>query len=273
MKADLHVHSSASDGTLSPSDLVALALRRGLRVLAITDHDSVEGVPEALAAAEDTDLILIPALELSAVENGRDVHVLGYFVRHHDQELAAALDKMRGARLKRAETMVDLLARAGFALDLETVLELSDGGSVGRSHVARALVAGGHAETVRDAFERLIGRDRPFYVAKDATSAAEAIGIIRSAGGVAVVAHPGVNRLDDLVPGMLRSGLGGIEAYHADHTDEQRRLYAQMAADAGVLATGGTDFHGVDAPNPDLGSIAVPEEAVRGLLAWGRGSA
>ncbi|HSK46450.1 MAG TPA: PHP domain-containing protein [Coriobacteriia bacterium] len=270
MKADLHVHSTASDGTARPADLVALALERGLRVLAITDHDSVEGLPEALDAAKGTPLTLIPALELSAVQEGRDVHILGYFVRHDDAALAAQLADMREARLNRAVSMVRLLGESGYELDVDSVLELSDGGAVGRSHVARALVDAGHAESIRDAFERLIGRGRPYYVSKDARTPAEAIQTVRRAGGLAVVAHPGVNGLDPVIDSMIAEGLGGIEAYHADHSAEQRAHYAEMASAAGLLVTGGSDFHGEAAPNPALGSVRLPEGAIAALLDWGR---
>jgi predicted metal-dependent phosphoesterase TrpH len=177
---------------------------------------------------------------------------------------------MRDARLRRAERMLSVLANAGYDVDLDSVLELSDGGAVGRSHIARALVSAGHAETIRDAFERLIGRNRPFYVAKDARSTRDAIRVIREAGGVAVVAHPGISRVDDLLGSMLEDGLGGIEAYHADHTLEQRRHYARLAEDAGVLTTGGSDFHGDAAPNPELGSVELPDSAVQALLDWPR---
>jgi len=164
--------------------------------------------------------------------------------------------------------MVRLLGEAGYDLDLASVLELSDGGAVGRSHVARALVGAGHAETIRDAFERLIGRGQPYYVAKDARTPAEAIRIIRDAGGLPVVAHPGVNGVDDLIGGMLEAGLAGIEAYHADHTPEQRQHYAEMARCAGVIATGGTDFHGSAAPNPELGTVEIPTASIEALLSW-----
>jgi len=268
MKADLHVHSTSSDGTSTPSQLVALALERGLRVLAIADHDSVEGLPEALEAAKGSTLTVIPALELSAVDGGRDVHVLGYWIDFADELLGQRLADLRTARFNRAKTMVRLLGEAGYDLDLASVLELSDGGAVGRSHVARALVGAGHAETIRDAFERLIGRGQPYYVAKDARTPAEAIRIIRDAGGLPVVAHPGVNGVDDLIGGMLEAGLAGIEAYHADHTPEQRQHYAEMARCAGVIATGGTDFHGSAAPNPELGTVEIPTASIEALLSW-----
>ncbi len=268
MKADLHVHSTASDGTLTPSQLVDLANERGLRVLAIADHDSVEGLTEARDAARDTPLILIPAVELSSVTaDGRDVHVLGYYVDPTDPVLLAHLADLRDARLARAESMVAALAEAGFGLTLDDVLALSDGGAVGRSHVARALVAAGHAESVSDAFQRLIGREGPFYVAKDVRTPAEAIDAIRASGGIAVVAHPGVSGLEEHVDGFIDDGLGGVEAYHADHTPEMRAFYAELAARRGILVTGGSDFHGLSAPNPPLGSVEIPTEAIEALLA------
>lgn len=268
MRADLHVHSTASDGTLSPTNLVELALAASLDVLAIADHDSVAGLAEATRAASGTCLSVIPAVELSSVAaDGRDVHILGYFVRADDPHLLAHLADLRGARLRRAATMVERLAAAGYELTLDQVLELSDGGAVGRSHVARALVNAGHAATVHDAFEHLIGHGRPFYVAKDVRTPAEAIGCIREAGGLAVAAHPGVTGSDDLIAALVDDGLAGVEAYHADHTPEQRAHYAQLAARLGLLTTGGSDYHGPAAPNPPLGSVEVPAEAVRALLA------
>lgn len=273
MKADLHVHSTASDGTLSPSQVVALALERGLSVLAIADHDSVDGLLEALEAAAGSGLTLVPAVELSAVAGSLDVHILGYFIDHQDPTLHVRLADLREARFRRARTMVAMLADAGYAVDFEDVVSLTDGGAIGRSHIARALVDCGHAQSVRDAFERFIGRGRPYYVAKDVRSPAEAIATIRRAGGVAVVAHPGVSGLDPIMRELVDAGLGGIEAHHADHTPEQRERYAMLAAELGLLVTGGTDFHGHGAPNPELGLVDLPEEAVQGLLAWGRAHA
>jgi len=268
VKADLHVHSTASDGTVRPASLVALALERGLSVLSIADHDSVEGLAEAQKAAENTTLRIVPAVELSSVTSaGEDVHVLGYYIDPTDAHLLAHLEDLRAARMRRARTMVSVLNDAGYAVTLEQVLELSDGGAVGRSHVARALVSSGHADSVADAFQRLIGRGRPFYVSKDVRTPEEAITCIRECGGLAVIAHPGVNQLDHLIDDLIGHGLAGIEAYHADHSAEQRARYAELAAHYGVLATGGTDFHGPAAPNPSLGSIDIPEAAIAAFLA------
>lgn len=269
MRADLHVHSTASDGTATPAELVALALESGVDVLAIADHDSVSGLAEAFEAAAGTGLVLVPAVELSAVSDGVDVHILAYFVDPNDPRLAVELVDLRAARSRRAQTMVETLSSAGFTISFDEVLALSDGGAVGRSHVARALVGSGAAESVSDAFKHLIGRGRPFYVPKDSKSPEMVISAIRELGAIPVFAHPGVTQVDHIMPDLVDAGLLGIEAYHADHTPEQRAAYARLAADLGLLVTGGTDFHGAAAPNPALGSTEVPEDAVRALLAAG----
>lgn len=270
MKADLHVHSTASDGTATPRELVSLALERGLDVLAIADHDSVSGLAEAFDAAEGTGLTLIPAVELSAVSHGIDVHILAYFVDPTDDRLRAELSELRAARLRRARAMVSALSDAGHAVSIDDVLALSDGGAVGRSHVARALVGSGAAESVSDAFQRFIGRGMPFYVHKDSKSPETVISAVRAFGAIPVLAHPGVTEADSLVPALVEAGLLGIEAYHADHTAEQRIAYARLAAELGLLVTGGTDYHGTAAANPELGTVDIPEAAVSALLAAGR---
>lgn len=270
MRADLHVHSTHSDGTLSPESLVALALARGVTVLAIADHDSVAGVPAALAAARGTDLTIIPAVELSTVTtDGRDAHMLGYFVDVDDDAFLAHLVDLREARLRRASAMVAALEASGMRVALEDVLEYSAGGAVGRTHVARALVDAGHAADVGDAFRRFIGHGRPFYIAKDVRTPQQAIDMISAAGGLSVLAHPGVNGNEDLIGELADGGLRGIEAYHADHTPEQRDRFAQMARERGLLVTGGTDFHSHDGPNPELGSQDIPQDAVQQLLLAG----
>lgn len=271
MKADLHVHSTASDGSLSPSALVALALERGLDALAIADHDSVEGLSEALEAARGSALTIVPAVELSASHGGHDVHVLAYFLDHTDPRLLDHLADLRLSRLRRAEAMVAALRAAGYDVTVDTVLELSCGGAVGRSHIAAALVSAGHAESVSDAFRRLIGRGRPFYVRKDARPPGDVIATIAQAGGLAVIAHPGVTRVDSLLPGLVAAGLRGIEAFHGDHSPQQRSHYAAIARRGGLLVTGGSDYHGPGGPNPELGSVDVPSEAVEALLAAGSG--
>lgn len=269
VRFDLHVHTTASDGTLTPGDVVRMAGAKRLAAIAITDHDSVEGIAEALSAARQagSSTAVIPGVELSAVHDGRDVHLLGYFVDHTDEELARHLSDLRGARRARARAIVEALGAAGYAISLDDVLALSDGGAVGRSHVARALVLQGHADDVADAFRRLLGRGRPFYVPKDVRTPSEVLSVILAAGGVAVLAHPGVTGVDDLIPTLVREGLAGLEAYHPEHDEEQRDRYLELAASLHLIVTGGTDYHGASAPNPDLGTLEIPASVLHDLYA------
>jgi len=266
MRADLHVHSTASDGIVAPRDLVAMAIVRGLDYLAIADHDSVEGVAEALQAAHSSTLTVVPAVELSAVSDTVDVHILAYFIDPADQALAADLIALRSQRQERAAAMVEALSAAGHVVTLDDVLVFSGDGAVGRSHVARALVATGAAHSVPDAFQRLIGRHRPFYVPKVTTTAEEVVGRIRELGGLPVIAHPGVTAVDALIPTLVRAGLAGIEAYHADHTPEQRLRYAEMARDLGVLITGGSDYHGIAVHASELGDVDLPDADIEAFV-------
>ncbi len=269
MRFDLHVHTTASDGTLTPAELVRRAAASELTAIAITDHDSVEGVPEALEAAASlaSSPVVIPGVELSAVHDGRDVHILGYFVRYADTDLQGHLFDLRTARINRARAIVDALSAAGYELSHDDVMALSGGGAVGRSHVARALVHRGHAADVSDAFKRLLGRGRPFYVPKDVRTPSEVLRVVLDAGGVPVLAHPAVTAVDDLIPSLVAEGLAGLEAYHSEHTAEDSARYAALAAEHGLLVTGGTDYHGPTAPNPDLGAIEMPPAVLSTLFA------
>lgn len=265
MTVDLHIHTTASDGLLSPADVVAQALDLGLRVVSITDHDSIAGLDEACAAAEGTALEVIPGVELSVhAPGGADAHILGYFVDHHDARLLAALSDLREARSDRAAAMVHALRAAGHSLSLDDVLGYSDGGAVGRVHVARALVAARSVDTVEEAFAGLIGRDGPFYVRKALFLPGQALDAIHRAGGVAVLAHPGVSGEGPLV-GLVEEGLDGIEAYHADHSVPQRDHFASVARRFGLVVTGGSDFHGPGLRSADLGAGACPPGAVEAL--------
>lgn len=269
MRFDLHVHTTASDGTLTPSELVRSAAERELAALAITDHDSVEGVQEALdaaAALSSRCVTVIPAVELSAVHGSTDVHILGYFIDHTDAVLTAHLADLRAARMRRAEAIVGALAAAGYDISLPEVLDLSDGGAVGRSHVARALVGRGQVEDVADAFRRLLGRGRPFYVPKDVRTPSEVISVVLDAGGVPVLAHPGVTKADDLIPTLAVEGLAGIEAFHTEHDPREQERYRRLAAEHGLITTGGTDYHGPAAPNPPLGAVDMPAHVLQDLF-------
>lgn len=266
MRADLHVHSTASDGTLSPAAVVRRAHANGVEVLALADHDSVAGIPEAAHEANSLGITLVEAVELSAVSGDHDVHILAYYVNTLSERLARLLAELRDLRQERAAAMVDALTASGYRVSIDDVLQIASGGSLGRSHVARALVDAGHATSVRDAFENLIGRGRPFYVPKRSAAPAEVIAEIRDLGATPVLAHPGVTGADALLPEMLRAGLLGIEAYHADHTVAQKARYEALASEHQLLVTGGSDFHGPGAPNPDIGSAEIPGHHVTALL-------
>jgi predicted metal-dependent phosphoesterase TrpH len=265
MTVDLHVHTTASDGLVTPRDVVAAALDLGLRVISITDHDSVEGVDEAMEAARGTSLEVIPGVELSVrSEGGPDAHVLGYLIDRHDPALLSALRRLRAARLERARTMVAALAQAGHAVDIAGVLDQAGDGAVGRVHVARALVEAGSVDTIEEAFARFIGRDGRFYVQKALFLPREALSLIHGAGGVAVLAHPGVSGEGPLIP-LVQAGLDGVEAYHADHTASQRAHFVAVAKRFGLLVTGGSDFHGPGMRSAAMGAGTCPDEAVEDL--------
>ena len=267
MRSDLHLHSTASDGTLSPSRIVELAAEAGLTTIALTDHDSVEGVAPALQSGQRHGVEVIPAVEFSAWREGLDAHILGYYIDHTDAALTETLLEFRHARLERALAMIESLTDAGFDISAEDVLQLADGGSVGRSHIARALVNGGHVASVRDAFERLIGREKPHYVRKPLATPEEVVELVRTYGGIPVLAHPGVNRADELVSSLCDAGLAGIEAYHYEHTDEQTRELESLAESRELLVTGGSDYHGPGSPGPGLGGVPVPPDVVPRLKA------
>jgi predicted metal-dependent phosphoesterase TrpH len=256
---DLHIHSTASDGTLAPAEIVARAAALGLPAIAVTDHDTVAGVGPALGAGRDLGIPIIPGVELSADVAGRSVHLLGYGIDHTSAPLLARLERLRHQRVERAERIVASLREGGLDVALRDVLGAADGGAVGRAHIAHALVNAGYAESLDDAFDRLIGTDRPHYVAKPVGDAAEVIGWIGAAGGIAVLAHPALSAADDLVPTLVAAGLAGIEAYHGRHDAPTRERYRILAAEHGLIVTGGSDFHGDEAGGTAIGSADVPE--------------
>ncbi|GAB4274150.1 MAG: PHP domain-containing protein [Coriobacteriia bacterium] len=275
MRADLHVHTLASDGALDPVEVVHLAADSGLDAIAVTDHDSVEGVQTALDAAAAASVTVIAGVELSACDaTGRDVHILGYCIDHTDPALLNELLHLRHARLERAMKMIEALDAAGYSLDMQEVLReaarvtgnpSAEPSAIGRSHIARALVEAGHVESVQDAFERLIGRQRPFYVPKPVGTPSEVVRVVREAGGAAVLAHPAVNGADDLLERLVDVGLVGVEVFHPDHSGEDVRRLAKAADELGLIKTGGSDFHGPESRSPVLGAVLAPEDALERL--------
>ena len=271
-EVDLHLHSTASDGSLPPQGLVSLARERGLRHIAVTDHDSTEGVDAALRAAQDTPLEVIPGVEINTDTPNGELHVLGYFLDHHDPELSDGLSRMRAGRMGRGEGMVQRLRDMGFDVSWERVQAIAGaaaGGAVGRPHVARALVEGGYVNSIKEAFDRYIGNDGPAYVARAKLEPAEAVAIVRRAGGLPVLAHPAdIPQLESFLPGLIAAGLVGLECYYGVYPPETVERLVAAARSSGLVPTGGSDFHGLDVqPQFDLGATPVPAAVVDELRA------
>ncbi len=263
MRIDLHTHTVASDGLLDPGALVAEARSRGVGILAVCDHDSTAGVDDAVAAGRKLGVEVWPALELSCDVDDGEVHLLGYFVDHRQNWLQALLGRLREGRSDRAARMVGRLAALGAPVAHERVATLAAGGAIGRLHVARALVEAGHVRDVNEAFDRFIGRGRPAYAERLKLSPEQAVALIRAAGGLAVLAHPGVANGGARIPALVEAGLDGLEVYYPDHSPSQVEEYRALVARMGLLATGGTDFHGGAAStHMPVGGQYVPESVV-----------
>lgn len=259
LRIDLHTHTTFSDGDLEPEALVRRALARGIGVLAITDHDSIEGLPAARAAAGGA-LELVPGIEVSTSEGGLDLHILGYYVDPGDRELSLRLLRFREERSERMRRMAERLAALGIPVDLDEVFRIAGHGVVGRPHLAEALIRAGHVENADDAFRRLLGAGGTAFVPRPAFSAAEAIALIRGAGGLSVLAHPGPGLVDSVVEGLAARGLNGIEVWHPQHGPLAVRRYQALAERLSLIQTGGSDFHG-EGRSANLGDIPVPERA------------
>jgi predicted metal-dependent phosphoesterase TrpH len=263
MRIDLHTHTTASDGLLAPAALVGEARSRSVGLLAITDHDTTAGLEEGLAAGRTEGVEVWPAVELSCDVAIGEVHILGYFVHWRLDWFQTLLGRLREGREKRAERMVERLAVLGAPVPLSRVEALAVGGTIGRPHVARALVEAGHVKSVSEAFDRYIGRHGPAYVERLKVTPAQAVEVIRAAGGIAVLAHPGWGVSDELILELVTAGLDGVEVYYPDHVPAQVERYTALARHHGLLVTGGTDFHGNDlATGVPVGSQYVPEAVI-----------
>ncbi len=265
-RVDLHVHTTASDGQFSPAEIVQLALERGLKAIAVTDHDTIDGVPQALQAATDTPLEVIPGIELSTVDSTTEVHVLGYYVRHDDPGLRDTLTRLRDSRLRRAQHILSKLARLGMPLDWDELQSIAGQAVIGRPHISLAMLERGYVSTVAEAFNLYIGRGRPAYAERYKLLPAEAVRIILQAGGLPVLAHP--LEVSFLVPALVEAGLLGLEVHYPGYAPEETQFLLGLADRHALIATGGSDFHGPDVlPGHDLGSVLVPHEAVQQLRA------
>jgi predicted metal-dependent phosphoesterase TrpH len=254
---DLHLHTTASDGTLSPPDLVRAARAAGLSTISITDHDTVAGVRDARGAARDEGIDLVAGVEISAVDATRDVHVLGYFIDIDARELRTFLERQRTDRIRRVEEMRDRLATLGVPIDAQPIVDAAARGrSVGRPQIAEALVTAGHARTRDEAFERYLEFDCPAYVPRRGARPEAVIEVLHAAGGLASIAHPGVRPQDDRIGRLAASGLDAIEAAHPDHDAPAEARYRALAARHGLLITAGSDFHG-EHRAPGIGAVTL----------------
>lgn len=263
-QVDLHVHSTASDGEHTPAQLVEMALERGLSVLAITDHDSTEGVDAALAAARGTTLEVIPGVEIGTDIPHQEVHLLGYYIDHHHPHLLRELRDLRRSRIRRAKGMIAKLANLGMPIAWERVAELAGDGSVGRPHIAQAMMERGYIDSMNEAFAKYIGRNGPAYVERHKLTPQEATRLIIAVGGLPVLAHP--SGVIDLLPGLIEVGLIGLEAYYDGYTEKEIGDLLDLARKYDLIVTGGSDFHSPSGPTPtDLGGVWVPMESVERL--------
>ena len=266
---DLHLHTTASDGTLDPAALVERAHSAGVRTLAVTDHDTMAGVTAAAEVAASLKLEFLPGIEITAVVDGRDVHILAYFLDPTPPGLEAFLAAQREDRVERARGMADRLKTLGVPIEIEPTIDhaVADGRSVGRPLLARALVQAGHARTEQDAFDRWIGDGGPAYVPRKGSTPADVVRLISRAGGISSVAHPGILGRDELIPSLAMAGLTALEVYHPGHDNAAQARYTRLAAQHELATSGGSDFHSDGHHRAKgLGSVGLPREAFMTLL-------
>jgi predicted metal-dependent phosphoesterase TrpH len=277
---DLHVHSNASDGTYAPAEVVRRAKEGGLKAIALTDHDTIDGLAEAVAAGPLYGVEVIPGVEVSARFPGGSMHVLGLGINYRNGRLGDRLAVLQKARAERNPRIIAKLNDLGIKISLEQVAQISGRGQMGRPHIARALMEAGYVRTMQEAFDIYLRNDGKAYVAKFRFPPEEAIAMIRDVQGVPVLAHPftlglgSAFALKNTLEELMALGLAGIEAIYAEHTPEQEALYLKLARELGLLITGGSDYHGENKPEITLGSMPCQErltyERVKALQAWRR---
>jgi 3',5'-nucleoside bisphosphate phosphatase len=266
---DLHTHSLRSDGAYSPGDLVRMAAARGVTVQALSDHDTLAGVAEAVAAGEQLGVRVIPSTELNTESEWGDVHVLGYFLDPADSALEERLRWLRENRGRRIELMVERLNALGYPVLLARVVEIAQGGALGRPHLAQALYEAGHVPSYDAAFRTLLSKDSPAYVTRVGLTPLEAVRLVRAHGGVPSLAHPGTVAVDleTAMPDLVEAGLAGVECYYGSHPVEATVRYLAFAKRFGLIPTGGSDFHGRGEHGAPLGGTRVPPGTVEALEA------
>lgn len=259
MKIDLHVHTNASDGKFAPAEIVALAASRGVGLLAITDHDTVAGIASAAEAARKyPGLRLIPAIELSSHAPGNEVHILGYFIRHDNPDLAVELKILQDSRGERAQAIIAKLQGLGLDISLARVREIAGMGSIGRPHIAQAIMEKGYVSDFREVFNKYLGQGGSAYVERHKLTPAQTVELVLRCGGVPVLAHPTTLNLEKILPDLLSAGLMGLEVYYKDFPVATRRDLENLAQRYHLIATGGTDYHGIEPTEVMLGEAGVP---------------
>ena len=271
-RIDLHTHSNRSDGTFEPAEVVRLAAERALDVVALTDHDTTDGLPEALATGSVVGVEVVPGVEFSAEFEGNSVHVLCYWMDPQDAALQLELRRLREDRFRRGELMVGKLQELGLPVAFQRVRAIAGDATIVRPHIAQAMVEAGVVATVKEAFERYIGDGGPAHVAKHALDPVNAVALIDGAGGVCALAHPGMwgdqsSVPVELIERMAAAGMRGLEVDHPDHTPEMRERYRTLAAELGLIATGGSDCHGTRYDPVRLGTSLCDPEAFAALRA------
>jgi hypothetical protein len=258
---DLHLHTTASDGTDAPAELMVACRAAGLTVVGVADHDTMAAVHKMAQAARDAGIGFVPGIEITAAWRGKDIHILGYFLDHRSPELLVFLDSQRADRIRRARLVARRLEALGAPIDIEALIARSKGRPLLRPHIAQALVDTGHVRDDREAFDQYLGDDKPAFVPRAGATPVEVVELIRRAGGVSSLAHPGVTKQDGLLPELAAAGLDALEVYHADHSDEDTARYMALAGQFGLTMTGGSDYHGSRSHHAHgFGVISVPDE-------------
>lgn len=255
---DLHIHTNCSDGLLRPEEVVVRAKELGLKAIGIADHDSVNGIEKAQRVAPEFGIEVVPACELSCLHNNLDIHILGYYLDYQNPELLDFLNSVQQQRLERAQKIIGKLSEQGVNIEVERVLELSAGASVGRPHIAQALLEKGYVNTFNEAFWKFIGYHCPAYVAKMEISPLTAIKLIKKFSGIPILAHPFSYRSDELIYNLIAAGILGLEVWHPEHPPNVADHYLEICQKNRLLATGGSDCHGGRKGKIFMGEIRVP---------------
>jgi len=266
--ADLHLHTSCSDGVLSPKEVVDIAIKKKLKAISITDHDAFDGIEVATEYADGA-LEIIPGVELSTEYDGGELHILGYFMNVNDKTLLSEMDRFKHAREERARKIVQKLAAVGVNVDFDDISRIAGDAAIGRPHVARALVEAGHADNTWDVFDRYLGDNGVAYVPKFKISPEKGIELIRAAGGIAVWAHPKVSICETIIDQLVVAGLDGVEAFHPKHSNEDTCYLLEVAKRHSLIVTGGSDFHDHESGR-DIGDFGISESHYKTFIRLGR---